>query len=74
MYTFELSDHTKVYKRQVQGTLEIFGNVGGVSSVVLLIFGSLFGRFSEFNFKENAIKTLYQVKTAYGNPFAGKRA
>jgi hypothetical protein len=58
-----LSDTSNKYSRRIYGIFDIFGEVGGISSVFIALVQLIVGPASEFLFILKSIEKLFFLKT-----------
>ena len=66
---FEYIQHS----REVYGFLDLIGDLGGITELTLLIFGSVFLPISKHSFYLNVIKTLYLASTVESSIFSDSK-
>lgn len=54
-----MSFNSSVYRRQIYGVLELFGDVGGVLEALSIIFGIFTATWSQINLESALITELY---------------
>jgi len=63
-----LSEQIK-HTRQIYGWLDLLGDLGGVTEVIMLLFGFFLFPIAEHSFILRAIRKLYLVRTKEGGLF-----
>ena len=61
---YRLQGSGQVHQRSIYGFLGMIGDLGGVTEVVMILFGFMLYPISEFEFNLKAIKTLFMVRTS----------
>lgn len=56
-------------EREVYALLDLLGDLGGASEILLIVFGIIFYPISEFSFKIKAFQKLYLAKSKNMNIF-----
>ena len=69
-----LGDSSVTHERQVYGILDLFGDLGGVQSVMFMICGALLSPISEHSFFIKAISKLYLARTKDNSLFADRKS
>ena len=64
-----LEDETIRHVRYIYGLLDILGDLGGVTEVIMLLFGFLLYPISEHSFILQALRRLYRARTTDGSLF-----
>ena len=57
------------HQRKIYGWLDLLGDLGGVTEVVMICFGIFLFPISEHSFYMKAIKKLFLARTSEGNFF-----
>ena len=57
------------HTRKIYGIIDLLGDLGGVTEIVMLVFGFFLFPISEHNFYLQATKRLFLAKTADDNLF-----
>ena len=74
---FSLKDETVNHTRQVYGILDLFGDLGGVVEVILMLGALSLSSFTEHSFVIKALQKFYQAATTNDDLFqetqSGKR-
>jgi hypothetical protein len=60
------------HKRRVYGWLDLLGDLGGVTEVVMIVFGFVLFTISEHSFYIKAISTLFLARTEDKELFINK--
>ena len=60
---FYLSDTSNIYTRRIYGIFDIFGEVGGISSVFVALVQLVIGPISEYLYILKSIEKLFILKT-----------
>lgn len=61
---FWLQSEAIIHERSVYGSLDLLGDLGGVTEVVMLVFGFLLFPISEHSFTLKAAKKMFKARTA----------
>lgn len=62
-FAFTLDEYTMSHSRTAYGILNLFGDFGGVQTVLMFIGGYILGNSAEVNFNMKAISKLFLAKT-----------
>ena len=62
-HEFIMDKLTTQYERKVYDTLSLFGELGGVFELFLLIFGFFLEPWATFSFQLKVLNRLYTVRT-----------
>ena len=60
---FDMSIQEIEHTRTVYGVLDLFGDVGGILDIFVLIFGIFIFPYSEHSFKLSSAHTFFMAKT-----------
>lgn len=58
-----------IHERAVYGSLDLLGDLGGVTEVVMLVFGFILFPISEHSFTLKAAKKMFKARTAENGLF-----
>ena len=58
-----LSSNARVNQREIYNMLDLFGDLGGISSVIFPIIGVFLYRISEHSFNMKVIENLFTART-----------
>ena len=58
-----------IHERAVYGSLDLLGDLGGVTEVVMIVFGVFLYPISEHSFTLKAAKKMFKVRTKENNLF-----
>ena len=61
---FWLQAQSVIHERAVYGSLDLLGDLGGVTEVVMLVFGFILFPISEHSFTLKAAKKMFKARTA----------
>ena len=61
---FWLQANSIIHERAVYGSLDLLGDLGGVTEVVMLIFGFILYPISEHSFTLKAAKKMFKARTS----------
>ena len=64
---YRLQSTGLLHKRSVYGLMGLIGDLGGVTEVVMILFGFFLYPISEFEFNLEAMKTLFMARTSDPN-------
>jgi len=59
--------NSSIYRRQIYGILEWFGDLGGVLEAFTIIFSVLTGLWAQINLESALVSHLYHIKPEMGD-------
>ena len=68
---FEMSVQEIEHERKVYGILDLFGDVGGILDIFILLFGIFIFPYSEHSFKLSSAREFFMAKTRDNALFKG---
>jgi hypothetical protein len=68
-----LDEEINSHSRKIYSLLDLLGDLGGASEVILICFGLIFYPISEFSFWLKALDKLYIAKTSNPHLFSSKK-
>ena len=68
-----LDEEAVEHSRQTYSLLDLLGDLGGASEVILICFGLIFYPISEFSFGIKALQKLYIARTSNPSLFISKK-